>query len=123
MHGTLIADEDSAYVNGRSKYRVEEIETWIKVFTLDHPELTISWDQEWDDDEYGSESTVWRKGELVREESQVSGMIPMDWSKLVDEAKRVLAALEARAPRRWATAAEADSAATIIRKLIEGIDQ
>lgn len=114
---------DEAYVAGHSKYRVEEIETWIKQFTAEHPELTIEWDQTWDDDDAGREVTIWRKGELVRGESQVSALVPMDYVNLIQEGRDALA--------RLSEAAEGDSndeeidagqaVAAILSTLIEGI--
>lgn len=123
--GKLTRDEDGAYVCGRSKYRVDEIEAWIKVFTLEHPDVTITWSQEWDDDDQGSENTVWRKGELVREESEVNGMIPLDWATLVRDAEHAVARFE-EASEGDSGDAEFEAAyalAEITRKLIEGIKQ
>lgn len=121
--GRMVADEDSLYVNGQTKYSVEEIAQWALAFTAEHDGITVTHGEEWDDEGPGGSSTVYRKGELVREESQVSAFVPMDYRQYIDEAKAALEAWE-QAEQGNSNDAEHDAGAelaTQLRRLIEGI--
>lgn len=68
-----------------------EITAWAKKFTAKHPDATVAISEEWSEGDTEMEENVYRAGELVREESKVNAMVPLDLHALLEEAKAALA--------------------------------
>lgn len=119
----LVADEDSLYCNGQTKYSVEEVGAWACDFTAKHEGVTVTHDEEWDDEGMGFSSTVYTRGELDREASGTSALVPMDYVRYIGEAQAALAAHEQlhATSNKAAHSTVADNLAAQLRRLIEGI--
>jgi hypothetical protein len=68
------------------------MEEWAVKFTTKHPGATVTIDQEWYEQDQGQSSDVYRNGELVRAESKMSYMVPIDIGALLEESKRAIIA-------------------------------
>lgn len=88
------------YLYGVGRYDDEQnIIRWILEFTEKHPAATVMHSLEWHADEGGIEENVYRAGALVREESKVNGMLPLDLHLLVDKALAALGTTDPMAVR------------------------
>jgi len=97
--GTEHVDPACYYTGGTGRYGdTVEIQAWAVKFTTKHPGATVTYYQEWYESEPGSSSDVYRGGQLVREESRVSGMVPLDLAEMLDQARQVLTEYGKRDP-------------------------
>ncbi|MFF7293209.1 hypothetical protein ACFY9N_11825 [Microbacterium sp. NPDC008134] len=77
-------------IEGHSKWEAEEAIAALVQLTRDAPEMKVTHFQEWDYDGVGSESAVYRGGEIVRAESKVSQLVPVDLDKLAETLREAL---------------------------------
>ena len=120
--------ETSYYLYGVAWYSdIEKISKWIGEFTTEHPLLSVVLSQEWDADGHGEEVMVYRAGELVRPESRMNGMVPIDITLILDQATKLLDEYDEGHPvDSEGAAAEVYAAGPIVeafRALIEGLRQ
>lgn len=76
--------------SGRSKYRADDLDNWIIDYTTEHPEISIHWYEEWDDDEPGQSLNVYRAGSIVRAESKSSALVPANLAELIAAVREAL---------------------------------
>ncbi|MFF2388913.1 hypothetical protein [Agromyces sp. NPDC058104] len=89
--GRDASPEGDITITGHSKYRATSAESALYELSAAYPEITVSWSQEWDDDEPGQCLDVIRAGEIVRESSLVVHMVPMTLPDLIAAAREALA--------------------------------
>lgn len=124
-NGEVQVSPGNYQVTGTGRYdNTCAIEEWAREYTAAHPEVTVTYFQEWYENDQGSSSDVYRGGELVREESLMSGMVPLDLAKLLDEAKAALMARdEAAAGQPGINLDHLDRITAALRALVEGLSQ
>jgi hypothetical protein len=89
---TFIPCETSYHCNGVGRYDdLVRAEKWARKYTRKHPGCTVEITQEWNEGEPGQSDDVYRNGELVREESKVNAMVPLDLYLLLEEGRAALA--------------------------------
>ena len=69
--------------SGESKYRRDEIGEWCVEWTAANPGIAVEWSQTWDDDGQGESLDVYRDGELVRGESKIARLTPIDMHAMI----------------------------------------
>lgn len=76
-------------IEGRTKYRAEELfAACVEVSASTGG--TVTWFEEWDDDEVGQSVTVFRAGELVDSEGRTSELVPVNLTELVESLRDAL---------------------------------
>lgn len=78
----LIPDTSTGFA-GESKYRRDEIAAWCEEWTAENPGIAVEWSQTWDDDGQGESLDVYRDGELVRAESKIARLTPLDMNAMI----------------------------------------
>lgn len=107
---------------GEGRYGDEQnIRDWAMKFTTEHPDATVELSTEWDADGHGEELSVYRKGQLVNEESQTNRMVSLDLDLWLAEGKRVLAHYDEVSAGGYG-AGDHQLLADALRKLVKGLE-
>jgi len=101
---------------GHNAYTLDVIGEWAAAFTAEHPGVTVTWSQEWDDEEPGSDVTVYRAGAVVVAESKHTELVPDNLRELIAD---VRTALDARGHLAYDAARQMFDAA---RALCDALD-
>lgn len=75
---------------GHSAYALDVIGVWAAAYTAAHPEVTVTWSQEWDDEEPGQQVTVYRAGVVVVAESKHTELVPDNLRELIADVRTAL---------------------------------
>jgi len=74
----------------RTKWQAEGVAAFAEGVTMWHRSATVSWFEEWDDDETGQRESIYRRGERVASEGRHTELVPDDLATLVADVRLAL---------------------------------
>lgn len=74
----------------RTKWQADGVADFAEGLTMWHRGATVSWFEEWDDDETGQRESVYRRGERVASEGRHTELVPDNLATLVADARRAM---------------------------------
>ena len=88
--GDVWEDPTAPICYGHSAHGVEPIETWALEYTAAYPGITVTWSQEWDDEDAGASISVYRDGTFILAESKHTELVPDNLHELIAVAREAL---------------------------------
>ena len=78
----------------RSKWQADGVGNFAEGLTMWHPTASVSWFEEWDDDEVGQRESVYRRGERIAREGRHAELVPDGLASLGADVRRAMSSGE-----------------------------
>lgn len=98
--GTIrqVPDAGAFFACGESKYHLDDVASWARELTAQHPGVVVTHDEAWDDDGGGRTSSTYRGGDLDPAASTEHGPVPLAAAEQAARLRHAVSAIDADHP-------------------------